>query len=165
MTYFNPILTFENHSFREFVLCATLLALKILALMMATIMVRAFKGVYMTAEDAEVWPPIVQKFIGRKRPESKKFTAVTDPMVERIRNAHAHDIENLVLFFGIGFLYTLCGLTNPRILFYTFTLSRYAHTWCYVIFEAQPWRLICHLCASAILLYMTFGLLVNALFA
>lgn len=67
-----------------------------------------------------------------------------DPDIERVRRSHLNDLENILPWFIITYVYL--G-TNPSfyvasMLIRGFVLSRIAHTFAYVILQAQPWRAI-----------------------
>ncbi|RZC40905.1 MAPEG domain containing protein [Asbolus verrucosus] len=83
----------------------------------------------------------------------------TDDNVERIRRAHLNDLENISLFFVIGFIYTL---TNPSLvlatqLFRIYTAARIMHTIVYAVFVVpQPARVLSWGTGFAITGYMAF---------
>lgn len=68
---------------------------------------------------------------------------LNDPDVERVRRAHQNDLENVLPFFIMGFLYMF---TNPSVmlatnLFRAVAIARIAHTLVYaVVVVPQPAR-------------------------
>ncbi|XP_053678703.1 microsomal glutathione S-transferase 1 [Anopheles nili] len=90
---------------------------------------------------------------------SKKLKPkLDDPDVERVRRAHLNDMENILPFFVIGFLYLL---TNPAPflavnLFRMVAISRILHTIVYaVVVVPQPARFFAFVGAMAPVGYMT----------
>ncbi|XP_044730426.1 microsomal glutathione S-transferase 1-like [Chrysoperla carnea] len=83
--------------------------------------------------------------------------ALDDPYVERIRRAHYNDIENILLFISIGFLYSL---TKPKPviavnLFRIFTIARFLHTVVYtIVIIRQPARALCWMTGYTITIFM-----------
>uniref|UniRef100_A0A240PLH5 Microsomal glutathione S-transferase 1 n=1 Tax=Anopheles atroparvus TaxID=41427 RepID=A0A240PLH5_ANOAO len=81
-----------------------------------------------------------------------------DPDVERVRRAHLNDLENILPFFVIGFLYLL---TNPAPslavnLFRLVAASRIVHTLVYaVVVIPQPARFLAFMGAMVPTVYMT----------
>lgn len=67
-----------------------------------------------------------------------------DPDVERVRRAHRNDLENILPWFMVTYVWL--G-TNPSyavasFLIRAFVVSRIAHTIVYAVVPAQPWRAI-----------------------
>src|SRR5581483_6601819 len=116
----------------------------------ATAVARNVKGVFISPEDyafrgKEAQPP--------------------DEQVERIRRAHHNDLEAVLPFLTIGFLFALRQAASyevARWLFVTFTVARIGHT---VVYAAglQPWRSILFAIADVAMLAMTVLLLVSLL--
>lgn len=73
-----------------------------------------------------------------------KQVKLDDPDVERVRRAHQNDLENVLPWFIITYLWLSTGpaLWLAKILIRTFVLSRVTHTISYVIFQQQPTRAI-----------------------
>jgi uncharacterized MAPEG superfamily protein len=109
-------------------------------------LLRTVKGVYASSEDYVL--------LG-------KSPVGPDEQIERIRRSHQNDLENILPFFAVGFLYALTGppYTLAWWLFVSFTVARIVHTICYA-FGLQPWRTIVFeignlaLAATAILLLL-----------
>ncbi|XP_058818862.1 microsomal glutathione S-transferase 1-like [Topomyia yanbarensis] len=115
--------------FRSYVFWSSVLVLKMLLMSILTARKRWAKKVFANPEDAKTTP-------GGK-------VNLADPDVERVRRAHLNDLENILPFFVIGFLYTL---TNPPVflatnLFRLVAIARIAHTLVYAVFVIpQPAR-------------------------
>ncbi|XP_033215110.1 microsomal glutathione S-transferase 1-like [Belonocnema kinseyi] len=78
----------------------------------------------------------------RFTPKSK--VVYDDPDVERVRRCHLNDLENILPWFIITYIYL--G-TNPSVwlasnLMKGFVLSRIAHTLSYAVYPTQPARAI-----------------------
>jgi hypothetical protein len=56
------MLTLENVTFREFVLCLTLLVLKLIVVNSAVSLVRAYSGVFISPEDMDTWTIWLEPF-------------------------------------------------------------------------------------------------------
>ncbi|CAH1364626.1 unnamed protein product [Tenebrio molitor] len=88
-----------------------------------------------------------------------KIKPRVDDKVERIRRAHLNDLENISVFYVIGFIYTL---TNPSVawatlLFRVFTAARFIHTFVYAVFVVpQPARALSWATGFLITGYMAF---------
>ncbi|XP_019874359.2 microsomal glutathione S-transferase 1 [Aethina tumida] len=82
----------------------------------------------------------------------------SDEGVERIKRAFLNDVQNIPLFFIVGYLYIL---TNPheqttKQLFMLYAISRIAYTVVYAVFVIpQPARLLSFMMSFGILLYLT----------
>ena len=121
----NPIV---DPTMRLFATCAAILVGKMLLTGYATTLLRWRTGYFVTAED--------YAFLGRTPPP-------TDERVERVRRAHRNDLEEILPFLAVGFLF---ALTEPSYavawwLFVPFTAARVLHTVAYG-FGIQPWRSI-----------------------
>jgi len=128
-----------------YMLCAAILTLKMLLTGTAVGTLRVAKGVFITPED--------YAFAG-------KTPAGADEQIERVRRAHQNDVENVLPFLVVGFLYALCG-PSYRVawwLFWTFTAARVLHTVTYSL-GLQPWRTILFEVANLALVAITILLL------
>lgn len=78
-----------------------------------------------------------------------------DPDVERIRRAHQNDLENVLPWFIITYLWLGTGPTPwiAKTMIQTFVLSRIAHTISYAIFQQQPLRAITFFVAFGVTVY------------
>lgn len=134
---------------RLFMLCAAILTLKMIALGSGTGIRRVMSGVFISPED----------FVF-----ASKAPLGPDDQIERMRRAHLNDLENILPFLVVGFLYALTGPSYAVAwwLFWTFTVARILHTVCYVL-SLQPWRTIVFEVGNVVLLITTVLLLVRAL--
>lgn len=136
----------EQPPIQLFMVCAAVLTIKMVLTANATGLLRVVRGVYISPEDYEL--------VGT-RPLGP------DEQIERIRRAHRNDLENILPFLAVGFLYALTGPSYRLAwwLFVPFTVARVLHTIFYA-FGLQPWRTIAFevgnftLAATAILLLM-----------
>jgi len=135
---------------RVFAVCTAILGLKILVTANYTGILRTSRRTYATPED--------YRFFGID-PAMR-----VDEQIERIRRAHHNDLENILPFFAVGFLYALTGPSYwvAWWLFVSFTVARLVHTAVY-IGGLQPWRTIAFGVADIALYVMTFALLVRVL--
>jgi uncharacterized MAPEG superfamily protein len=139
----------QDSTMRLYALCAAILVLKMAFTGSATGILRLRRGAYITPED--------YSFMG-------KTPAPPDEAVERLRRVHQNDLENILPFLIIGFLYALSGpaFGMAAVLFATFTAARLLHTATYVT-EMQPWRSIFYEVGQISLVVTTILLLVNLL--
>nr|AHC08052.1 micorsomal glutathione S-transferase [Locusta migratoria] len=131
----NPVL-------RDYAYYSALLGLKVLAMGPLTARQRFAKKVFLNPEDAKF-------FSGSEK--------LDDPDVERVRRAHRNDLENIPVFMLIGGLYTLTN-PDPKLalnLYRGYFAFRLAHTVVYAVYPVpQPARVLCHLGALTICVYM-----------
>ena len=134
---------------RIFAICAGILVIKMILTGTATGLLRMLRGAYATPEDYAL--------LG-------KPPGPPDPQVERLRRAHLNDLENILPFLGIGFLFAQSGAsyTVAWWLFVVFTTARILHTLCYVA-GLQPWRSIVFEVGNVSLAVIAVLLLVNLL--
>lgn len=92
---------------------------------------------------------------------SKAKVAFNDPDVERVRRAHLNDLENIVPWFIITYLWLSTGPAPwlAKILIRTFVLARISHTISYVILSQQPMRAIAFFVGFFITGYQTLNTL------
>ncbi|CAG7835149.1 unnamed protein product [Allacma fusca] len=105
----------DSAAFKSFAFYSAILALKLFAMIFLTAMNRFRKNAFANPEDL---------------PSKKMKVVLDDPDVERVRRAHRNDLENILPFFALGFLYS-CTQPDPdtvNMLFKVFTLARFAHT-------------------------------------
>ncbi|KYQ53245.1 Microsomal glutathione S-transferase 1 [Trachymyrmex zeteki] len=78
-----------------------------------------------------------------------------DPDVERVRRAHLNDLENILPWFIITYLWLGTGPSPwlAKIFIRTFVLSRIAHTASYIFLQQQPMRAITFFVAFGIIGY------------
>jgi len=132
-----------------YAICAAILVLKMWLTGNATGIMRILRASYITAEDV--------RFAG-------KGQVGDDPLVERLRRVHRNDLENILPFLAVGFLYALTGPSYAVAwwLLTIYTVSRIAHTVCYVA-SWQPWRTVIFEIGNFILLAIIVLLLVAIL--
>merc|ERR1719318_1647696 len=87
---------------------------------------------------------------------NKNIKVVPDADIDRVRRAHANDLENIPLFCIMGFLYVL---TDPyawtaKMVFLGFTAVRIGHTVSYLN-ALQPHRALCWWTGMIINIYMS----------
>ena len=130
-----------------FTVCASILTLKMIVTGSGIGALRVAKGVYISSED--------YAFTG-------KAPAGADEQIERLRRAHQNDLENILPFFVVGFLYALSGPSYNVVwwLYSVFTTGRILHTICYAL-GLQPWRTIVFEVANLALITTTVLLLVT----
>ncbi|XP_023302253.1 microsomal glutathione S-transferase 1-like isoform X2 [Lucilia cuprina] len=145
------LLSFDNVVFKAYVFWSAVLVIKMLLMGPLTGIQRFKTKTFANPED----------LLSKK--DKVKFD---DPNVERVRRAHRNDMENILPFFAIGFLYVL---TNPASflavnLFRAVALARIAHTLVYaVVVVPQPARAISFFVALAATAYMAVRVLIFAL--
>ncbi|EDS27303.1 microsomal glutathione S-transferase 1 [Culex quinquefasciatus] len=118
----------DSTVFRSYCFWCAVLVIKMLVMSVLTGMKRHAKKAFANPEDAKT---------------SKGKVVTNDPDVERVRRAHLNDLENIPLFFAIGFLYILTGpsVSLAVNLFRLIGISRIVHTLVYaVVVIPQPAR-------------------------
>ncbi|XP_035914583.1 microsomal glutathione S-transferase 1-like [Anopheles stephensi] len=116
----------EPAVFQAYAFWAAVLGLKMLLMSVLTGLLRGSKKVFSNPEDV--------------KPGGK--LAYDDPDVERVRRAHRNDMENILPYFIISFLYMF---TNPSItvavnLFRLVALVRIGHTVFHVLVPVHKFR-------------------------
>jgi glutathione S-transferase len=127
-------LSLSNPVFATYVVCASLLVLKMAAMSWLTVyrMLR-INGGMRNPEDANP---------GLANPQPRPGQLDPVDYVERIRRNHQNDQENLLPFLAIGWLYVL---TNPPLLlsqalFYGYVAARLLHFAAYLGTRPHEWR-------------------------
>lgn len=136
--------------FQSYAFFASILALKLFALVPLTAVNRFRKGAFANPED--LTDPKKQK------------VKLDDPDVERVRRAHHNDLENILPFFAVGFLYCLTNpaLATANLLFKIFTISRIVHTIVYAVYPLpQPSRALSFFVGFGINVYMAVQILLS----
>src|SRR5438132_10001604 len=119
----------HDPTLRLFLICASILVIKMLATGYVTAILRNVRGVFVSPED--------YAFRGRE-------PGPPDEQIERIRRAHRNDLESILPFLAIAFLAAISGAIGYRVawwLFVPFTVARILHTAAYSL-GLQPWRSI-----------------------
>jgi len=92
----------------------------------------------------------------------KAVVKYDDNDVERVRRAHMNDIENILPFFILGFLYCFIhpDPDSANLLFKVFAIARIVHTLVYaVVVVPQPSRAIAWAVSFFINIFMGFKIL------
>lgn len=131
----------EIPAVRLFAVCSLILVLKMMLTGSYTSYLRIRRRVYATPEDYEF--------------QGLSASGGADEEVERVRRAHRNDLENVLPFFLVGFVYALSepSLLAARIGFIGFTAARILHTIFYVR-SMQPWRTIAFGVGALLMLWM-----------
>jgi len=138
---------------RLFAIVALLLVLKMVAVQLYTSFLRLRSNVYATPEDyilRGLTPPTVTR----------------NEQIERVRRAHQNDLENILPFLAVGFLYALTRPTPlaAQIYFIGFLVARVLHSVFYIR-GMQPHRTIAFSVGSVLMVVMllsTLGTLARA---
>jgi uncharacterized MAPEG superfamily protein len=135
---------------RVFAACAAILVIKMLVTASITGVLRTVRRVYATPED--------YRFFGQEQ------VVTRDEQIERVRRAHQNDLENILPFLAVGFLYALSGPSYGVAwwLFVSFTIARLVHSAAYIA-GLQPWRTVAFGVAQLALYAMAVILLVRLL--
>jgi uncharacterized MAPEG superfamily protein len=117
----------SNPALSIYAICATIIALQLIALAFLTGSVRVLNKRYVNPEDAAMTKT------ERASEEHEK--------VARVRRAHQNALESAVPFFAIGYLYAAQGPSKDGALIYfgTFTAARLLHSVFY-LWGKQPFR-------------------------
>jgi glutathione S-transferase len=152
-------LNLQNPLFATYVVAATLMILKAVAMSWLTVarMLQA-NGGFRSPED-------IRKTAMNPRPEPRQL--LPDERVERIRRIHLNDLENLPFFLVAGLLYVLTAppLWLAQALLYGYVLSRLLHFAAYLTARTHDLRATLWTVGSLILLFMTVRTLIAALAA
>jgi len=152
-------LNLQNPLFATYVVAATLMILKAVAMSWLTVarMLQA-NGGFRSPED-------IRKTAMNPKPEPRQL--LPDERVERIRRIHLNDLENLPFFLVAGLLYVLTAppLWLAQALLYGYVLSRLLHFAAYLTARTHDLRATLWTVGSLILLFMTVRTLIAALAA
>ncbi|XP_058445429.1 microsomal glutathione S-transferase 1-like [Malaya genurostris] len=136
----------DTELFRTYAFWSIILVLKMLALSQLTSLIRVRKGVVANREDAAMISPTAKPIFD-------------DPQVERVRRAHRNDLENILPFFLVAFLYLLTR-PDPTLaanLIRIAAISRIVHSIVYAVFVVpQPARLLSYAVTQLVMAYMAF---------
>jgi glutathione S-transferase len=150
-------LSLQNPVFATYVIAATIMILKALAMSWLTVVrMREVKGGYRSPED-------IRKTPLNPDPDPKQLEP--NERVERIRRIQLNDLENLPFFLvaGLLFVFTDPSLTAARWLLYGYVISRLLHFAAYFTARTHDTRATLWTVGSLILIYMTCRTLVAAL--
>ncbi|XP_043492199.1 microsomal glutathione S-transferase 1-like [Polistes fuscatus] len=123
---------------------SSVLVLKMLAMVILTAFYRFKNKVFLNPEDT--------KFT------KKSKVAFDDPDIERVRRNHRNDLETILPWFIITYIWLT---TNPSpwlagMLIKSFVISRILHTLSYSIFAQQPARVLSFVFGYTIIVYEIF---------
>ncbi|KAL8625936.1 hypothetical protein ACOMHN_012528 [Nucella lapillus] len=127
----SDVFSFANPTFHNFAFYSGLVLGKTILMTPLTSFFRVKNKVYNTPEDIERFAPGFPMTLNH-------------PTVERMRNCHRNDLENILPFTLIGLLYVGCQ-PDPdlaRRIFQVYTASRMLHTTAYVLSLPQPVRVL-----------------------
>lgn len=149
-------LSLQNPLFATYVIAATLMILKAVAMSWLTVvrMMQA-KGGFRSPEDLRKTP---------LNPDPNAKQLEPDERVERIRRIHLNDLENLPFFLAAGFLYVLTepALLLAQVLLYGYVVSRLLHFAAYATAQTHDMRATLWTIGSLILVFMTVRTLLAA---
>lgn len=141
-------LTLQNPVFAAFVVAASIMILKTLAMAWLTVYrMMTLKAGYRSPEDAK------STFIN---PKGSPEQVLPNEAVERIRRIHHNDLENVPFFLVAGFLFVFTdpSLTLARWLYYGYVASRLLHFAAYATARTHDTRATFWTVGSLILIYM-----------
>ncbi|XP_037099505.1 microsomal glutathione S-transferase 1-like [Syngnathus acus] len=140
----------QDEVFKAFSTYALIVILKMMLMAPLTTFYRVRRGSFASEED-----------VAHKSAEERKKLLRTHPDVERVRRCHQNDLENVVPFVLIGFIYTLSGpqLSAAILHFRIFTGSRIFHTISYIGAFPQPCRGLSFLMGLATTVSMAYNVL------
>merc|ERR1712241_473422 len=134
---FDNRMEIEADLVRTFILCVSILLVKMMVLQVMTSRQRIKHGKFANKEDAA---------LAGSKPTTQydlKRSLESNDDIERIRRAHLNDMENIYPFVFLGILALVNHLPNCALHFVTFTAARLAHTVVYLLGIRQPARAVC----------------------
>ncbi|NWH79241.1 MGST1 transferase, partial [Piaya cayana] len=146
----------DNEVFQAYATYAAIVLVKMMLMSPITAYFRMTRKAFANPEDTASFG---------KGDSAKKYLR-TDPDVERVRRGHLNDLENIVPFLGIGFLYALSGpdLYTALLHFRIFAGARIAHSFAYLIPLPQPSRGLSWAIGYAVTMSMAYKVLKTALY-
>jgi glutathione S-transferase len=150
-------LSLHNPLFATYVVAATLMILKVVAMSWLTVVrMMQVKGGFRAPEDL------------RKtalNPEPRPDQTAPNETVDRIRRIQLNDLENVPFFLVAGFLFVLTGpsLLLARLMLYGYVVSRLLHFAAYASARNHETRATLWTIGSLILVFMTCWSLLAAL--
>jgi glutathione S-transferase len=150
-------LSLQNPLFATYVIVATLMILKVVAMAWLTVVrMTQAKGGFRSPEDLKKTP---------LNPEPHPAQLAPNERVERIRRIMQNDLENVPFFLVAGFLYILTqpSLAMAQWLLYGYVVSRLLHFAAYFTGQIHDIRAIFWTIGSLILIFMTARTLLAAL--
>lgn len=152
-----PTLSFDNPLFATYVVAATIMILKVVAMSWLTVVrMMQVNGGFRAPEDLRKTP-------FNPNPNPKQLEP--DDRVDRIRRIQQNDLENIPIFLVAGFLFILTepSLTLARLLFAGYVVSRLLHFSAYLTAQTHETRAALWTVGSFILIFMTVWTLVAAI--
>jgi uncharacterized MAPEG superfamily protein len=130
--------------FKLYAICSAVLSLQMLLLAAMTAAKRASAKNHLNPEDIKV------SFKGTSLVEGPEH-----PRVARVQRAHRNLLESLPIFFALGLICVLAGVSprGAQICFVVFTVARVLHSVVYLN-ELQPWRTMLYAISAFALLGM-----------
>jgi glutathione S-transferase len=150
-------LSLQNPLFATYVIAATLMILKVVAMSWLTVVrMMQVNGGFRSPEDLRRTPL-------NTSPDPSQLER--NEAVDRIRRIQLNDLENVPFFLVAGFLYILTepSLLVARLLLYGYVLSRLAHFAAYYTAQTHDMRATLWTIGSLILIYLTVWPLIVAL--
>jgi prostaglandin-E synthase 1 len=128
--------------FRLYAICSVILSVQMLVLGGYTAARRSGNKNYLNPEDGKV-----------SFKDAKLVEGAEHPEVARIQRAHRNLLESLPMFFALGLIGVLAGISplGAKICFITFTAARVLHSLVYIK-ELQPFRTLSYAIGSFALL-------------
>ena len=129
-------LSLQNPLFATYVIAATLMILKVVAMSWLTVVrMMQVKGGYRSPEDLRKTPL-------NPSPDPKQLDR--NDAVDRIRRIQLNDLENVPFFLVAAFLYILTepSLTAARLLLYGYVVSRLALTHYRAVPQDPPYSIV-----------------------
>jgi glutathione S-transferase len=127
-------LSLSNPVFAAYVICASLLVLKMVAMSWLTVyrMIRVNGGMRN--------PEDLNPGLANPKPRAGQLDPVD--YVDRVRRIHQNDQENLLPFLAIGWLYVITSPdpTLAKLLLYGYVISRLLHSAAYLAARPHEWR-------------------------
>ena len=150
-------LSLQNPLFATYVIAATLMILKVVAMAWLTVLrMTQAKGGFRSPEDLRKTP---------LNPSPDPAQLAPNERVERIRRIMLNDLENVPFFLVAGFLYILTqpSLLLAQWLLYGYVVSRLLHFAAYFTGQIHDIRAACWTVGSLIIVFMTVQALLAAL--
>lgn len=150
-------LSLDNPLFATYVVAATLMILKVVAMAWLTVWrMTQEKAGFRSPEDLKKTPLNRQPNAAQLEPNER---------VDRMRRILQNDLENVPFFLASGFLYILIqpSLALAQWLLYGYVVSRLLHFAAYVTGQIHDIRAATWTMGSMILIYMTVCTLLTAL--
>ncbi len=139
-------------AFPIYAICCAVLVIKMMAVGHYTGIARYLKRSFVNPEDSEAFL------------DGEGCTPQEHPDVERTLRIHRNDIENILPFFLVGWIYLQVdsSVHMAQNLFVTFTLTRVAFTIAYLK-GYQPWRSLLFIAGEVCTLIMVVEILIWAM--